>query len=99
MCNDCFYYEITWFPAKESYDDFRISFDDKLKSGTIKFIKYFPGEMSKSKFKIFGIGFGGDIYHDYELYCCQTCHQEWKLSIPDHAWRGFFVKGEYCSQI
>ena len=60
----------------------------------LKHVRYFEGEIIDSGFKIFGIGFGGEIIHDYDEYECSVCKQKWKLSMPENAWRGFLLKSE-----
>ncbi|MBD1365271.1 hypothetical protein IDJ77_15755 [Mucilaginibacter sp. ZT4R22] len=31
------------------------------------------------------------LRHSHEAYKCSICHEQWVLSVPENAWRGYFL--------
>ena len=94
MCDKCFLYEIRSFIDEESFKIVNDKIKLLLGSMGLNHVRYFEGDFIDSGFKILGIGFGGEIIHDYNEYECLFCHQKWKVSWPENAWRGFLLKSE-----
>jgi len=94
MCKQCYREEISNFDSQLDFNDFYDEFKIKISTGILTFKKTFAGDFLPPKIEIFGIGVGSKIIHDYDEYECTECMQKWKLSIPENAWRGFFLKSE-----
>lgn len=77
MCESCFTEELRAFPDKASWDMFDLELTQKLSLGQIKYLSF-----KNTGYKDFG----------YYLYECQSCGQKWRLSEPDNADRGCFLK-------
>lgn len=75
MCEDCFKKEILKFDSQEDFDVFQRSIDIKINEKKLRTIR---DENHKNwDFKL--------------IYQCVFCNEEWILSIPDNAWRGYFL--------
>lgn len=90
MCEKCFTKDIDQFLSQSEFE----VFIKQLSQKDIELVKEREGNLGKSKFTIFGIGFGGSIDYGYKVYKCKYCGQLWKLSVPDNAWRGYFVEAK-----
>jgi hypothetical protein len=88
MCADCFDFEINEFITFADYEKFK----NELGSKKLKYLKNVPDDWGIFKYKIFGFKFGGNFKRGFDVYECETCHTKWKLSEPDYAWRGYFLK-------
>lgn len=78
MCNDCFDKQYYGFSSYTEYEEFEAILDFKARSHKIQIIE------SEDE------GVKGLMY--YRLYFkCNTCSEKYALSIPDHAWRGYFL--------
>ena len=92
MCPNCFEQEIPRFDSEAEFNEFEHILGLKR---SLNEIGKFPDDPGKPKFKIFGIAFYGDTWKSgYTILQCNECKQRWKLSPPDYAWRGFFIKEE-----
>lgn len=94
MCDKCFQEEIKSFQYQNEFDEFYKNLKYLIASGIIIKIRNSPGYYTEPKYKILGIEFGIDSINEYIEYECSFCHQKWKLSIPENAWRGFLLKSE-----
>ncbi|TXE17304.1 hypothetical protein ES692_09985 [Psychroserpens burtonensis] len=75
MCSSCFDIEYEKFIAYKDFDVFEIELNKRIESGDLILHK-------------------SDIENDgpFEcLYRCITCNTVWRLSIPENAWRGYFL--------
>lgn len=43
-------------------------------------------------FGIIGVGTKTPEVQGHEIWTCSRCGQRWALSVPDYAWRGYFVR-------
>jgi hypothetical protein len=76
MCNNCFDKGYKNFETLKEFEDFDILLTKKLSKGQLKYIK------DDGVYPKFG----------YSIYQCSECGINWWLSIPDIAWRGFFLE-------
>ena len=79
MCPDCFIKEISKFNSFSDFKAFEAKFEQKLQIGKLL---YNEG-LNDQDFSLFD----SKIY-----YTCVTCSEDWILSIPDNAWRGYFLR-------
>ena len=78
MCSDCFDKQYYGFPSYTEYKEFEEILDLKTRSHKI--------EMRESENE------GAKGLMDFHLYFkCNTCSEKYVLSIPDNAWRGYFL--------
>ena len=78
MCSDCFDKQYYGFPSYTEYEEFEAILDLKTRSHKIEMLE---SENEDAKGLM-----------DYRLYFnCNTCSEKYVLSIPDHAWRGYFL--------
>jgi len=93
-CGICGSSQRSGFPSEEDFRvlDRRLRVDGAfLKVGEVNEIPAEP------RFWLFGwIGFGQrtEAVRAYDLWQCAECSQVWKLSEPDMAWRGFFLRAD-----
>lgn len=82
MCDNCFNIEIGNFDSEAQF----LEFDKKLtfKLGNSESIKAI--DQGKSYRSVY-----------FDTYKCKKCETLWCLSIPDHAWRGFFLPHDKCT--
>jgi hypothetical protein len=79
MCENCFIYEIKFFPDETAWTSFDFELTKKLGQGKMKNIKFVnDGQRDKD-----------DGHYIYE---CLTCGEKWKMKDPDNAFRGYFLK-------
>lgn len=84
MCENCFEKEIHEFETYEHFDTFDLELTNKLGSSKMILIKDIFNERS--------------LNNGYSIYKCQSCLKEWYLSIPDNAWRGYFLEKKSAIQ-
>ena len=78
MCNECFDKQYYGFPSQSEFEKFEGILDLKCKTGEIKILD------SKSEVE------SGLL--DFRMYYqCITCKEKFVMSIPDNAWRGYFL--------
>ena len=78
MCEDCFDKEFYAFPSQTEFEKFEKVLDEKCRTKKIKILKSgLEHETALMDFK---------IYHK-----CNTCDEKYEMSIPDNAWRGYFL--------
>lgn len=78
MCTDCFQKEYVSFLTEREWLDFDLNLSKKLVDGKMIYIN------SKSD--------GQRPIDDYEYYYeCFSCHQKWKLKVPEFSLRGHFL--------
>ena len=82
MCKDCFEKVYYGFPSQLEFKNFEDILDSKTRSNKIKILE------SNDENKLMD-------YRMYFLY--NTCEEIFVLSIPDHAWRGYFLTQENAS--
>ena len=85
-CESCTQWICESFPSEQDY----LELDSAVKGGAFKFRKTIPGGFTKPKIEFLGVGFGGRTFFGADVYFCPRCHQEWELSRPDMANRGYF---------
>ena len=79
MCSDCFDKQYYGFPSQLEFKNFEDILDSKTRSNKIKILE------SNDENKLM----------DYRMYfLCNNCKETFVLSIPDHAWRGYFLTQE-----
>lgn len=78
MCADCFTNLIYKFDSQPEFEEFDTVIQNKCITNNLTKIKR---EETNSLVS----------FDSYELYKCNTCSQIWMLSVPDYAWRGFFL--------
>ena len=90
MCDDCFQNLIYKFDSQKEFEDFETIVTNKCINKKFEIIKREETDFWAP-------------FDSYEFYKCSSCGQIWILSIPENAWRGFFLtqdKGrEYTKQI
>jgi hypothetical protein len=79
-----------WMRESFSTETEYLGLDFQLKQEAFKHLKTIPSGFSNPKFEFMGIGFGGRTFMEAEIYACMRCDQEWELSRPDMAYRGYF---------
>lgn len=78
MCSYCFNKEYKGFPSHDDFERFEKDLDLKLRENKVEI--YVPT---------------GEGVIDYELnYICKICNEKFVMSVPDNAWRGYFLKEE-----
>jgi hypothetical protein len=90
MCDNCFQNLIYKFDSQKEFEDFETIIQNKCINKKLEIIKREETDFWAP-------------FDSYEFYKCSSCGQIWILSIPESAWRGFFLtqdKGlEYTKQI
>ncbi|RDI56158.1 hypothetical protein [Flavobacterium glaciei] len=76
MCNNCFDKGYKNFETQTEFENFDVLLTQKLGKGQLKYIK------DDGVYLKFG----------YSIYQCFECRTNWWLSVPDVAWRGFFLE-------
>lgn len=92
MCLSCFDKEWPKFISNLEFESFSMELKRKM---NLNCIGRFVGKEKVPEFRFLGfIDFGVKEIAEigFEVYQCKVCSQNWKLSLPDYAWRGFFVK-------
>ena len=82
MCKNCF---------NSEYEKFE---DEKTNSNIENKISEL---LSKQDLKLICNNSSKNIYENYSVYKCKSCHQTWCFSNADLYWRGFLVKQENLS--
>ena len=85
-CESCTPWIRLSFPSEQDY----LELDSAIKGGAFKFRKTIPGGFTEPKMEFLGVGLGGRTFFGADVYFCPRCHQEWELSSPDMAYRGYF---------
>ena len=85
-CESCTQWIRESFPSEQDY----LELDSAIKGGAFKFRKTIPDGSTEPKIEFLGVGFGGRTFFGADVYFCPRCHQEWELSRPDMAYRGYF---------
>ena len=78
MCEDCFLEEIFRFESQLDFEEFERTLQKKCDSEKIKI----PDDYSTNSL---------DILSSRLYYKCVNCDQVWYKSIPENAWRGYFL--------
>lgn len=78
MCENCFQTSIYRF---DTYHDFE-AFEDKLQRKCAKKQLTIVDRQATDYLS---------TYDSCIFYKCRNCNEVWALSIPDNAWRGFFL--------
>jgi hypothetical protein len=76
VCSSCFEKGVAGFPNYWEYDAFELTLQRLLASGQLR-----PDGLMAQPLRF-----------PYEArYTCQSCHEVWAWSVPDNAWRGYFL--------
>jgi len=78
MCNDCFKDLKYKFETQKEFEDFETIIQNKCIDKKLEIIK-------REETDYFA------PFDSFEFYKCNSCGQIWTLSIPENAWRGFFL--------
>ena len=78
MCDDCFRNLIYKFDSQEKFDDFQTIVTNKCITKKLEIIKREQTDVLAP-------------FDSYEFYKCNSCGEIWTLSVPQDAWRGFFL--------
>ncbi len=78
MCDKCFNDEIKSFATQVDFEEFDLTLTKKIAND--KSMKM--GAFVNIAWKDIG----------YQVYECLVCGQLWKLSTPDNAYRGYFLR-------
>lgn len=81
MCEDCFKDLIYKFQTQQDFERFEIELQKKCSDEKLKIIDRHHSDPLSA-------------FDSYLYYQCRTCKEMWLLSIPDNAWRGFFLPEE-----
>ena len=78
MCEDCFENGFYKFESQNDFEKFESLLDKKCNNLKIEIIdRYEENELS--------------IFDSRLYYKCTNCNENWVMSIPDNAWRGYFL--------
>jgi hypothetical protein len=78
MCEDCFDKEYYGFPSQVEFEKFEEILDQQCNSGKVQILESQNEEESGLM--------------DFRMYYkCNTCDEKYAMSIPDNAWRGYFL--------
>jgi hypothetical protein len=78
MCEDCFEKEYYGFPSQTEFEKFEEVLDLKCRSKKVLILE------SKNEQK-------GELIDFRMYYKCSSCNENYVMSIPDNAWRGYFL--------
>lgn len=78
MCKDCFEEQYYSFPSQTEFEKFEEVLDLKCRLGKIKILE------SKNEVE-------NELIDFRMYYKCETCEEKFIMSIPDNAWRGYFL--------
>lgn len=78
MGKDCFDKQYYGFPSQTEFEKFEEILDLKCRSQKIKILE--SGNEAK-----------GELMDFRMYYECNTCKEKFVMSIPDNAWRGYFL--------
>ena len=78
MCDKCFNDEIKFFSTQVEFEEFDLTLTKKIANDKSMKMERFVNTAWKD------IG--------YQVYECLVCKQLWKLSTPDNADRGYFLR-------
>jgi hypothetical protein len=88
-----------WLRASFATESDFLELDLHLKQAAFKHLQRISGGFSNPKHEFLGVGIGGRILVGADIYLCTKCGQKWELSIPDMAYRGYFIPIEETSPI
>lgn len=77
MCDSCFTVEFEKFNTYWEFDLFHEQLQEKIEVGIMTEVKFFKNQSLS--------------YEPEYVYLCTSCNQNWALSVPDNAWRGYFL--------
>lgn len=78
MCKDCFEEELYNFSTYIDFEEFKNNLDNKCSTHKLEILE---SENERTK---------GII--DFHIYFrCNSCREKFVLSIPENAWRGYFL--------
>jgi hypothetical protein len=90
MCEFFLENEIDKFRNEDDFHQFKKKIDEKLKNGTLIFVKEVFVDYGDYKINLFGLkAFARIRAHTYNLYKCLKCGRQWRLSMPENVWRGY----------
>lgn len=78
MCEDCFTKEISKFDSQADFEKFENILQKKCHEGKVEIIDIGNEQALEA--------FDSRLY-----YHCTSCSKNWIMSIPDNAWRGYFL--------
>jgi hypothetical protein len=77
MCDDCFKNLFHSFESQKEFDEFEIALQNKCINKKLEIIKPEKTDLT--------------LFDSDSFYKCNSCGEIWSLSIPENAWRGFFL--------
>jgi hypothetical protein len=81
MCEDCFEDKYYKFETQKNFEEF----EDKLQNRCFnKKIEVIDRHEENSL----------SVFDSRLYYKCATCNEKWVMSIPENAWRGYFLPEE-----
>lgn len=90
MCDNCFQEYIYRFESQHDFEAFENRLQDKCRSNKLTIIDRHHTDYLSA--------FDSKLY-----YRCNACNELWVMSIPENAWRGYFlpekVALEYTQQL
>ncbi len=90
MCDECLENLIYKFDSQKEFEAFEAIVQNKCINKKLEILKREEADFWAP-------------FDSYELYKCNSCGEIWALSIPENAWRGFFLTRdkafEYTKQI
>ncbi len=78
MCKYCFNEEIERFESQIDFVKFELILQKRYSENIIKSVDKINDDHS-------------DFFINYPTYTCCYCGENWVLSVPDNAWRGYFL--------
>ena len=85
-CSACSKWVRESFPTEAGY----LELDLRIKQEAFAHLRTIPGGFTEPKYVFLGVGVGGRTFVGADIYACRACGQEWELSSPDLAYRGYF---------
>ncbi|MEQ9414940.1 MAG: hypothetical protein RIF39_13975 [Cyclobacteriaceae bacterium] len=78
MCEDCFEDGYYRFETQKDFEQFEDELQNKCNSKKIEVV-----DMHKEN--------SLSVFDSRLYYKCKSCDENWVMSIPDNAWRGYFL--------
>ena len=82
MCRDCFQRTYYQFDSAQDFEFFETQLQEKLAHQQVLVVPKDTSSQPQDSL---------NHYVPEMLYKCQSCMEIWGISIPDNAWRGYFL--------
>ena len=92
MCDNCFTTEIHRFDSYRDFDEFEEILRQKIDSNNFTAIWEWGSLNSDDEL------IKSTLPHTHSIYKCSSCGEKWALSIPENAWRGYFLTVDEASE-